>query len=130
MPHRQDHSQSEEGNSSIAIPASQVRLTRTQVFPAAPEVLKFPSPSFFPSPGFYLSDEDGCMPCTDGIDYTSYFNAESLCIKCSTCKTGTEQRGCFPQVRSGEVGLTTVVDSEISIPAQFALYPTLFSACP
>lgn len=130
MPRRQDHSQSEEGSSSIATPASQVRLTRTQVFPAAPEVLKFHSSSFFPSPGSYLSEEDGCTSCTDGIDYTISSNAEPSCIKCSTCKTGTEQSGSFPQVRSGEVGLTTVVDSEISIPAQFALYPTLFSACP
>nr|XP_048278256.1 tumor necrosis factor receptor superfamily member 10B-like [Myodes glareolus] len=48
-------------------------------------------------PGSYLSEENGCRPCTDGIDYTISFNAEPSCIKCSTCKTDEDEiRRCSP----------------------------------
>ncbi|KAK7820659.1 hypothetical protein U0070_026203 [Myodes glareolus] len=48
-------------------------------------------------PGSYLSEENRCRPCTDGIDYTISFNAEPSCIKCSTCKTDEDEiRRCSP----------------------------------
>ncbi|XP_038165785.1 tumor necrosis factor receptor superfamily member 10B-like isoform X2 [Arvicola amphibius] len=42
-------------------------------------------------PGSYLSDEDGCVPCMDGIDYTSHANNLPSCIMCSTCTAGEDE---------------------------------------
>ncbi|CAO2591470.1 Tumor necrosis factor receptor superfamily member 10B [Lemmus lemmus] len=43
------------------------------------------------SPGFHLSDENRCVPCMDGIEYTSEPNDLPSCRKCSTCTTGEDE---------------------------------------
>ncbi|XP_075806359.1 tumor necrosis factor receptor superfamily member 10B-like [Microtus pennsylvanicus] len=42
-------------------------------------------------PGSYLSDEDGCVPCMEGIEFTSHANSLPSCIKCSICPTGEDE---------------------------------------
>ncbi|KAM7321351.1 hypothetical protein ACRRTK_019443 [Alexandromys fortis] len=42
-------------------------------------------------PGSYLSDEDGCVPCMEGIEYTSHANTLPSCIKCTVCAADQDE---------------------------------------
>lgn len=38
-----------------------------------------------------MSDEHGCVPCMEGIEYTSHANTLPSCIKCSICAPGEDE---------------------------------------